>query len=173
MTTTTPDIIAMRAAMPLWSVYESPLGPLTLLSEDGRLTGIRFPGPGGPDVAPEQHAPEALAGATEQLEQYFAGEREAFDLPLTLHGTEFQRSVWNLLLQIPYGSTTTYGTLAAELGRPDRVRAVGGAVGRTPVPIVVPCHRVIGADGSLTGYGGGLDRKAALLGLEGSRLTLL
>jgi methylated-DNA-[protein]-cysteine S-methyltransferase len=114
--------------------------------------------------------PEAppLAAAAAQLDEYFAGERRDFDLELDLRGTEFQRAVWDELLRIPYGETMSYGELARRLGRPERVRAVGAANGRNPVAIVVPCHRVIGADGSLTGYGGGLDRKRALLAVEGS-----
>ena len=148
-----------------WTVYESPLGPLTLRGGPRGLTGLDFPGRG--DARDEAaHDPEALAEPMRQLEEYFAGRRQRFDLALDLRGTPFQRAVWARLLAIPYGATTTYGTLAAALGRPDRVRAVGAAVGRTPVPIVVPCHRVLGADGSLTGYGGGLHRKQALLDLE-------
>jgi methylated-DNA-[protein]-cysteine S-methyltransferase len=107
-----------------------------------------------------------MADAAGQLEAYFAGERRAFDLPLELAGTPFQRSVWAELRQVPYGATVTYTELAGRVGRPDVVRAVGAAVGRTPVPIVVPCHRVLGADGGLTGYRGGLHRKRALLDLE-------
>jgi methylated-DNA-[protein]-cysteine S-methyltransferase len=150
-----------------WAVYESPFGPLTLHAGAGGISSLSFPGRGQPlDEADRDPAP--LAAAIRQLEQYFAGERRSFDLSLDLRGTPFQRSVWELLLAIPYGTTTTYGALAEALGRPDRVRAVGAAVGRTPVPIVVPCHRVIGADGSLTGYGGGLHRKRALLDLEGA-----
>jgi methylated-DNA-[protein]-cysteine S-methyltransferase len=148
-----------------WTLYVSPLGPLTLRGGPDGLRAIEFPGRDGAPV-PDEHAPAAFEEPVRQLEEYFAGERKAFDLPLDLHGTPFQRAVWERLLEIPYGSTTTYGELARELGRPDRARAVGAAVGRTPVPIVVPCHRVVGADGSLTGYGGGLERKSALLALE-------
>jgi methylated-DNA-[protein]-cysteine S-methyltransferase len=149
----------------LWTVYESPLGPVTLRAGPRGLTGLDFPGRG--DARDEAaHDPAAFAEPLRQLEEYFAGHRRRFDLALDLGGTPFQRAVWQRLLAIPYGATTTYGALAAALGRPDRVRAVGAAVGRTPVPIVVPCHRVLGADGSLTGYGGGLHRKQALLDLE-------
>ena len=148
-----------------WDVYESPLGPLTLRGGPRGLSGLDFPRRG--DARDEAaHDPEALAEPMRQLEEYFAGRRQRFDLALDLRGTPFQRAVWARLLAIPYGATTTYGALAAALGRPDRVRAVGAAVGRTPVPIVVPCHRVLGADGSLTGYGGGLHRQQALLDLE-------
>ena len=152
-------------AVRAWTVYESPLGPLTLIGDDDGLRAIYFPGRSGPlDEAASD--PRPFAQATTQLEAYFAGERRRFELALTLEGTPFQRRVWAALARIPYGHTRSYGALAAEIGRPDRVRAVGAAVGRTPVPIIVPCHRVIGADGSLTGYGGGLQRKQALLDLE-------
>jgi methylated-DNA-[protein]-cysteine S-methyltransferase len=150
-----------------WDVYESPLGPLTIETGTAGTTGLRFPGRGG---ALDERArdPAALADAVLQLEQYFAGLRRAFELPLALAGTPFQRRVWEQLLLIPYGSTISYTELAHRAGRPDVVRAVAAAVGRTPVPIVVPCHRVLGADGALTGYGGGLHRKRALLDLERS-----
>jgi methylated-DNA-[protein]-cysteine S-methyltransferase len=165
---TTPGIISPDAPMTTaghWTIYESPLGPLTLRGGERGLTALEFPRRGAPrDEA--GHAPELLAEAVGQLDEYFAGHRQRFELALDLRGTAFQRSVWERLLAIPYGTTTTYGSLAADLGRPDRARAVGAAVGRTPVPIVVPCHRVVGSDGSLTGYGGGLQRKAALLDLE-------
>ena len=148
-----------------WTVFESPVGPLTLVGDADGLRGLFFPGRSGPlDEARRDPAPfvEALA----QLEQYFAGERQGFELALVLEGTGFQKRVWAALQTIPFGSTCSYGELAARVGRPDRIRAVGAVVGRTPVPIVVPCHRVIGADGSLTGYGGGLQRKQALLESE-------
>jgi methylated-DNA-[protein]-cysteine S-methyltransferase len=148
-----------------WDVYESPLGPLTLHAGARGLTALSFPGRGGPRDE-RRRDPAALAGATAQLDEYFRGDREAFDLPLDLRGTPFQRRVWDELRRLPYGTTVTYGELAAAVGRPDVVRAVAAAVGRTPVPIVVPCHRVVAAGGALTGYGGGLERKAALLDLE-------
>jgi methylated-DNA-[protein]-cysteine S-methyltransferase len=149
-----------------WDVHESPLGPLTLFaSPGGALTGLAFPGRAtGLDERHRDRA--ALANATTQLDAYFAGERRAFDLPLDLSGTPFQQRVWAELQKIPFGSTVSYTELAERIGRTDIVRAVGAAVGRTPVPIIVPCHRVLGADGSLTGYGGGLQRKRALLDLE-------
>jgi methylated-DNA-[protein]-cysteine S-methyltransferase len=151
--------------MAAWTVYESPLGPLTLAGDHEGLHAMYFPGRSGPlDEGARDNAP--FTDALGQLEEYFAGERQAFDLPLVLEGTAFQRRVWDVLRTIEYGQTRSYGELAAEIGRLDRVRAVGAAVGRTPVPIIVPCHRVIGADGSLTGYGGGLHRKQALLDLE-------
>jgi methylated-DNA-[protein]-cysteine S-methyltransferase len=164
---------------PPWTAYESPLGRLTIvLSPGGALRGIRFPG--GPEM-PEADA-RAMPPVTAQLDQYFAGERRRFELDMELAGTRFQTAVWERLREIPYGSTASYGEIADDLGEAafptglephERARAVGAEVGRTPVPIVIPCHRVIGADGSLTGYGGGLERKRALLDLESSQLALL
>ena len=148
------------------ATYDSPLGVLTLTADARGLTALRFPDRGAAPVAARDSAPASLSHAVMQLDEYFRGARRRFDVALNLAGTSFQRAVWERLLQIPYGTTTSYGALARELGRPDRVRAVAAAVGRTPAPIVVPCHRVIGADGSLTGYGGGLHRKRALLDLE-------
>jgi methylated-DNA-[protein]-cysteine S-methyltransferase len=148
-----------------WTTYESPLGALTLRGGANGLTALDFPAQGEPrDEA--ARAPELFTDAVRQLDEYFAGERRRFELDLDLGGTPFQRGVWERLLQIPHGATTTYGALAREFGRPDRSRAVGAAVGRTPVPIIVPCHRVVGAGGALTGYRGGLERKRALLELE-------
>jgi methylated-DNA-[protein]-cysteine S-methyltransferase len=158
----------------------SPLGPLALAGGPRGLRRLRFAdralgggrrvgGPDGGAAASGASAgvPEELLDATRgQLDAYFAGELRAFDLPLDLGGTPFQRAVWERLLAVPYGETTTYAAIAAELGRPSAVRAVGAAVGRTPVAIVVPCHRVLGSDGALTGYAGGVDRKRALLELE-------
>jgi methylated-DNA-[protein]-cysteine S-methyltransferase len=129
------------------------------------------PGPGGTG-APGDPADEPFAAAARQLAAYFAGQLTRFSLPLSPRGTEFQRQVWAALQEIPYGQTVTYGQLAADLGRPAASRAVGLANGRNPVSIVVPCHRVIGSDGSLTGYGGGLDRKRYLLDLEQGRSLL-
>jgi methylated-DNA-[protein]-cysteine S-methyltransferase len=150
----------------VWDVCETPLGPLTLEASAEGLAGISFPGRGGPRRW-DRRDPTALEPAAAALEAYFAGERRAFeDLSLDLSGSRFDLAVWTALRAIPYGETTTYGEVARAVGRPDIVRAVGAATGRTPVPIVVPCHRVIGADGSLTGYGGGLQRKQALLDLE-------
>ena len=147
--------------------YESPVGVLTLVGTDSHLIALQFP---GRFATPPQGDPSALAPAVAQLDEYFAGERRMFELALRLKGTEFQRRVWGALRQIPYGETTSYGVIARELsedtGDSFDPRGVGGAVGSTPVPIIVPCHRVIGADGSLTGYGGGLPRKRALLDFE-------
>jgi methylated-DNA-[protein]-cysteine S-methyltransferase len=161
-----------------WTAYQSPLGLLTIVaSPGGALRAIRFPG------APGIATPAAeMPLVTLQLDQYFAGERREFELEVDLSGTRFQEAVWRRLREIPYGSTVSYGEIAEGLGEEDfpagletheRPRAVGAEVGRTPVPIVVPCHRVVGADGSLTGYGGGLERKSALLDLESSQLALL
>jgi methylated-DNA-[protein]-cysteine S-methyltransferase len=149
-----------------WDIYESPLGPLTIAAGPCGLTALSFPAAGRSTWDERDRDPAALAGAVAQLDAYFGGERRAFDLALDLRGTPFQRRVWAELRRLPYGATVTYTELAAAVGRPDVVRAVAGAVGRTPVPIVVPCHRVVGAGGALTGYGGGLQRKAALLDLE-------
>ena len=162
----------MRRAPEHWTAYDSPIGRLTLRGGPDGLSAIHFPGRVG-RLGEAAHDRAALAEPLRQLDEYFAGERRAFDLPLRLDGTEFERAVWAELLKVGYGETTTYGALARAVGRPDDAREVGGAVGRTPVPIVVPCHRVVGSDGSLTGYGGGLDRKRALLDLEAGQLALI
>jgi methylated-DNA-[protein]-cysteine S-methyltransferase len=155
------------------SVMDSPLGPIMLAASHEGLLGAWF-------VQGQRHMPDSsnwplsqhnaiLQRAEEELRRYFAGEPVAFDLPLDLDsGTAFQQAVWHALLQIPRGTTTSYGAISARLGQPSAVRAVGGAVGHNPLSIIVPCHRVVGADGSLTGYAGGLDRKVALLRLEGA-----
>ncbi len=140
---------------------DTPIGPLLLRADDGRLSRIEF---GAPTACISGAAPFPEAEA--QLHAYFAGELERFELPLAPHGTAFQRSVWDALAEIPYGSTTTYSELAASIGRPSACRAVGAANGRNRLPVIVPCHRVIGAAGGLTGYGGGLRRKRHLLALE-------
>jgi methylated-DNA-[protein]-cysteine S-methyltransferase len=151
--------------MTTWTIYESPLGPLTLRGGPRGLTALHFPGRGAP-LDEAGRAPAAFAGATRQLDEYFAGRRQRFELALDLGGTPFQRAVWERLLAIPYADTMSYAALARAIGRPDRLRAAAGAVGRTPVPIIVPCHRVVASDGALTGYLGGLQRKQALLDLE-------
>jgi len=152
-----------------WTIHDSPVGPLTLIADEQALTGLHFAGYGH-GLGAGRRDPEApvLAAAAAQLDEYFAAERRDFDLELDLAGTDFQRAVWDELVRIPYGETVSYGEIARRLGRPERVRAVGAANGRNPVAIVVPCHRVIGADGGLVGYGGGLDRKRRLLAIEGS-----
>lgn len=148
-----------------WTTYESPLGPLTLQGGPRGLTALHFPGHGGP-LDDDDHDRDAFAEPLRQLDEYFGGHRRRFDLALDLSGTGFQQSVWRELQTIPYGTTISYSELAQAIGRPDRVRAAGGAVGRTPVPIIVPCHRVVATTGALTGYLGGLQRKQALLDLE-------
>jgi methylated-DNA-[protein]-cysteine S-methyltransferase len=155
-----------------WTTYESPIGRLTLRGGPEALAAIHFPGRVG-RLGEEARDDAALADAVRQLEEYFAGRRREFDLPLALDGTPFERAVWDELRRIPYGSTVSYAAVARAIGRPEEFRAVGAAVGRTPTPIVVPCHRVAGSDGSLTGYGGGLERKRALLDLEAGQLALV
>lgn len=156
--------------------FQSPLGSMTLAATQAGLAGVWFDG--------QRHLPPELATGTswprdanhpllkkaaQQLAQYFAGQRHDFNLPLDLSGgTEFQKAVWQALLAIPPGRTTSYGRISQNISNPAAVRAVGAAVGRNPISIIVPCHRVVGADGSLTGYAGGLDRKTALLRLEGA-----
>lgn len=157
---------------PVCTTWESPLGPMLLAATDRGLCGAWFVGQRhGPDASRWREDPRhpLLLQGIAQLRSYFAGERKAFDLPLDLQaGTAFQQSVWQQLLAIPPGGTTSYAELARRLGRVQAARAVGAAVGRNPVSIVVPCHRVIGTGGSLTGYAGGLERKTALLRLEGA-----
>ena len=147
--------------------YPSVVGTLRLVMEDEQLVGVYF----------EQHhpAPRDLSGeidaspfraVTDQLDEYFAGDRDFFDVPLQFHGTEFQQQVWQQLQQIPTGTTVSYSELARRVGREDAVRAVAGAVGRNPISIIVPCHRVVGANGSLTGFAGGIERKRWLLERE-------
>lgn len=150
------------------TVHDSPLGALTLVDEDGRLAGLYLPDqrhrPEPDRLGPRDDAVQPRL--REQLDAYFTGRLQAFDVELAPGGTPFQAQVWAALRAVPYGSTVTYGELAAAVGRPAAVRAVGAANGRNPVCIVVPCHRVVGAGGALTGYSGGLDRKRALLALE-------
>ena len=148
--------------------FDTPIGELLLAGDEDSLSMIGFP-KGAMRRDPERdwiynEAPFEIVRS--QLAEYFAGERKDFDLPLSLSGTEFQIAVLEALRQIPYGETTSYGTVAKQIGRPKAVRAVGAANGRNPIPIIVPCHRVIGSSGDLTGFGGGLDTKAALLRLE-------
>lgn len=151
--------------------WQGPLGPMTLAATPDGLAGVWFDGQRhGPDTAAWRRDPAhpVLRHAMQQLADYFAGRRLRFDLPLDLKaGTAFQQQVWQALLGIAPGATTSYGALSASIGKPAAVRAVGAAVARNPIGIVVPCHRVLGSDGSLTGYAGGLDRKTALLKLEG------
>lgn len=147
---------------------DTPIGELLLAGDDDALCLVSFPeGSMRRDPEPDWiYNEKPFAAARHQLTEYFAGERKKFDLPLKLSGTEFQMSVLHALQQIPYGETTSYSDIAERIGRPRAVRAVGAANGRNPVPIIVPCHRVIGSHGDLTGFGGGLDTKEALLRLE-------
>ncbi|MFF5899086.1 methylated-DNA--[protein]-cysteine S-methyltransferase [Streptomyces argenteolus] len=150
------------------TVVDSPYGALTLVATDGVLSGLYMTEqrhrPAEETFGAPDHRP--FAEAVHQLDAYFAGELTRFELPLRLDGTPFQRSVWAELVRIPYGETRSYGELAENLGKPGASRAVGLANGRNPVGIIVPCHRVVGASGGLTGYGGGLDRKQRLLSFE-------
>jgi methylated-DNA-[protein]-cysteine S-methyltransferase len=150
-----------RASVVRVHSIETPIGTLWLEAGDRGLSSIAFYGPAG---ATSEHP--LLREAEAQLHAYFGAELERFDLPLSARGTDFQRRVWSAVEAIPYGTTTTYSALAAALGSPRACRAVGAANGRNPLPIVVPCHRVLGACGALTGYGGGLRLKRALLDLE-------
>jgi methylated-DNA-[protein]-cysteine S-methyltransferase len=148
-------------------VIDSPLGPLLLAAENGALTMLWMsPLPERRDSPPQAADRAVLDETAAQLGRYFAGSLTAFDLPLGLRGTPFQRRVWSALQEIPFGETTSYGELARTLGKPGSARAVGLANGQNPISIIVPCHRVIGSNGKLTGYGGGLDRKAWLLDHE-------
>ncbi|MFD9536242.1 methylated-DNA--[protein]-cysteine S-methyltransferase [Streptomyces sp. NPDC060010] len=158
------------------TVVASPYGPLTLVATDGVLSGLYMIGQrhrpaeesfGGRVAPTEAPFPEVVR----QLTAYFAGELNEFTLPLRMEGTDFQRSVWEQLVRIPYGETWSYGQLADKLGKPGASRAVGLANGRNPIGIIVPCHRVIGASGGMTGYGGGVERKVKLLAFESGAPT--
>ncbi|HEX3902255.1 MAG TPA: methylated-DNA--[protein]-cysteine S-methyltransferase [Polyangia bacterium] len=151
-----------------FTTLQSPVGRLTLAGEGDDLVGLYFD---SDPVAARVQSGSArddgrLRPALAQLRQYFAGERTEFELSLAPRGTAFQLSVWNALRRIPFGETASYGEIARSVGRPAASRAIGGANHRNPIAIIIPCHRVIGADGSMTGYGGGLDRKRVLLDLE-------
>lgn len=148
----------------------SPIGTLTaVVDAEGALTHLLFDGQAPPPDAVRD--PERCAAVLSQLREYFAGERRSFDLPLAPRGTAFQRGVWDALLAIGWGETTDYGSLGARIGRPGAARAVGRANATNPIPIVIPCHRVIGRDGSPTGYAGGVEAKVRLLALEGVGLA--
>ena len=147
------------------AVIPSPIGPLTAVREDGVLVGLWMGPPPDPDALGEQDD-AGFADVRIQLAEYFAGERTDFDLPLLASGNPLQLAVWELISAIPYGHTRSYGDLARDLGDRTLAQAVGTACGRNPLPVVVPCHRVVGADGSLVGFGGGLPRKRFLLDLE-------
>ncbi|HEV7581354.1 MAG TPA: methylated-DNA--[protein]-cysteine S-methyltransferase [Mycobacterium sp.] len=156
-----------------YRTVDSPIGLLTLAGCGSVLTNLRMVDqtyePSRADWSPD---PGAFGAAVDQLDAYFAGELTDFDVELDLQGTEFQRRVWKALLTIPFGETRSYGEIAEQIGAPGAARAVGLANGHNPIAIVVPCHRVIGANGSLTGFGGGLDRKRTLLELENQRANL-
>ncbi|HEU0278071.1 MAG TPA: methylated-DNA--[protein]-cysteine S-methyltransferase [Rhodanobacteraceae bacterium] len=156
-----------------YGYLESPLGTLLLARNDAGICQLTFqhhkhPRPVQSDW---QRDDGAFADARAELAEYFAGHRRAFDLPLSLPGTAFQKQVWNALLEVPYGQTITYAQLAERIGRPGSYHPVGAAVGMNPVSIFVPCHRALGSDGSLTGYAGGIERKVELLRLEGQLLA--
>ena len=167
---------ATRSAMPQagairYTVIDSPVGPLVLAADDAHLQVLEFETPAHPVKRGDgwrEGRNAVIDAAHAQLDEYFAGQRRDFDLPLAPQGTEFQRGVWWALADIPYGRTISYAQLATSIGKPAATRAVGAANGRNPLSIVLPCHRVIGADGSLTGYGGGLPIKTFLLALEGA-----
>lgn len=149
--------------------HAAPLGPMTLVASEAAVTAALFDGQKHDRAFPEALRQETplLTQMRRELDAYFAGRLTRFTVPLAPPGTAFQQQVWRLLLDIGFGETSTYGALAVQLGQPSASRAVGAAVGRNPISIAVPCHRVVGASGALTGYAGGLDRKRALLALEG------
>ncbi|MGN0908465.1 MAG: methylated-DNA--[protein]-cysteine S-methyltransferase [Succinivibrio sp.] len=159
-------------------LYESPLGGILISADDDGIAGMRFEddGKGNGRAAEGSGGSSSLSDARRWLDEYFGGKEPAWTPALHIEGSDFEKAVWSILLRIPYGRTRTYGDIARELeaslGRSMSAQAVGGAVGRNPICIIVPCHRVVGADGNLTGYAGGLDRKVALLKLEKADMTL-
>ena len=161
--------------MNIFCYVESPIGRLTLTSDGAALTGLYMGTPAKRPAFGKEWVQNGTAGplpmVVRQLKEYFAGSRRKFDLPLSMLGTDFQQRVWRALTEIPYGETLSYGQLAKRIGNPSASRAVGLANGRNPIAVIVPCHRVIGADGSLTGFGGGLPRKRWLLAHEGMPVT--
>ena len=186
-TPTTADAAAAAATQPShhtqptrytqpthYTTVGSPIGELLLLGNDAALTGLHFPPYRWTSalIADLRCDDGPFRAAIEQLGEYFAGDRREFDLPLALDGTEFQLRVWRALQQIPYGRTATYGEIATGLGHPSAARAVGMANNRNPIAVIIPCHRVVGSNGALVGYGGGLDRKRALLDLEAGVLVM-
>jgi methylated-DNA-[protein]-cysteine S-methyltransferase len=158
----------MTASRVFYSTYDSPLGELLLVGDGRSLTGLYMQAQKyAREVQPEwKRDAQPFRAAVEQLDAYFAGELRAFDLSLAPSGTDFQRTVWRALLDVQFGTTATYGELARRIGSPRAPRAVGLANGRNPIGLIVPCHRIIGANGSLTGYGGGIERKRWLLAHE-------
>ena len=165
------DVAAGRTTEIASAIVDSPCGALLLRADTTHLLELRFDPGHVPGTRPAAEHP-VLALAAAQLAEYFRGERRTFGLPLRPRGTTFQTAVWWALADIPYGTTATYGEIAGRVGRPTAVRAVGAANGANPLAIVLPCHRVIGANRTLTGYGGGLDRKRLLLDLESGSATL-
>ena len=149
-----------------YTTMQSPLGELLLTAEDGVLRGLYMPAEAHEPPPGAERGDRGFATVRRQLEEYFAGRRRAFDVVLAPPGTAFQQRVWDELQRIDYGQTISYAELAARIGRPTAIRAAGAANGANPISILIPCHRVIGSDGSLTGYGGGLEAKRALLDLE-------
>lgn len=154
-----------------YQFMQSPIGQLRLVSDGEKLVAIEFEGRHQVTDACSEEADEVLCACANQLNEYFGGERKAFELPLAPRGTSFQHSVWKALENIPYGTLASYADIARDIDRPTAVRAVGAANGRNPLPIVVPCHRVVGSDGSLTGFAGGIETKRRLLELEGALPT--
>lgn len=144
-------------------IISSPFGNILLESREGCLSRLQFT----EEQTDGEILDQVLLSAKEQLEEYFAGKRKNFDMPIGLGGTDFQRKVWMEVAKIPFGQTTTYMKLSQKLGNPAAIRAVGAAIGANPILVILPCHRILGSDGSLTGYAGGLERKKALLELEG------
>lgn len=156
-----------------YKIIASPVGPLTLVTDNKSIIQIGWENAGyvnvQTDAAGKDESHPLLLQAEEELNEYFAGKRKVFTISLHPEGTEFQQKVWKALLDIPFGKTKTYGNIASIIGNPDAVRAVGGAANRNPIPVIIPCHRVIGADGKLVGFAGGLERKEILLEIEGKK----
>jgi len=172
------QVILVNADTPHFrTTYDSPVGLLSLVATDHALVALVWRVEGhsraGFESAVEKPRHPLLRETARQLREYFAGTRRAFELPLEFRGTEFQRRAWSALLTIPYGETRSYRQMAEQIGNPTAVRAVGAANGRNPISIIAPCHRVIGMNGDLTGFGGGLDAKARLLSLEAPQRQLL
>jgi len=157
--------------MKCYQSYDYPIGELIVAEKDGLIVYVTLEGDAEKGIPAEYERRETpvIKKAAKQLEEYFAGKRKEFDLPLGFCGTDFQKKVWAALLSIPYGETRSYGDIAKQIGNPKACRAVGMANNRNPIAVICPCHRVIGADGSLVGYGGGLERKEYLLKLEGAK----
>lgn len=151
-------------------MYDTVLGQVAIAEESGRVTNLFFSGEHVP-MEMQRKETDTLKKAADQLREYLQGKRMAFDVPLAPEGTAFQKKVWEALIKIPYGETSSYGKLAKDIGKPGAARAVGLANNRNPIPVIIPCHRVIGADGSLVGYGGGLPMKDRLLALEKGKVT--